>query len=109
MDPCCPLLRARIAHGSRTPAGSTRGQQLGHGSLKMTCVPMRRHTMCASPPPDWLAVLEGGSSIVSPGHLENAACSLDALDSEAFAETPPSSKVFHKLRDGNQKGRLLVR
>jgi len=48
-DPCCPLLRARIAHGTRTPGGSTRGQQLGHGSVKMACVPMRRHTMCASP------------------------------------------------------------
>lgn len=33
----------------------------------------------------------------------------DALDSEAFAEAPPSSKVFHKLGDGNQEDCPLVR
>ena len=58
---------------------------------------------------DGLPILESGAPIVCPGHLEDAASSPDALDSEAFAEAPPSLKVFHKLRDGDQEGCLLVR
>ncbi len=59
--------------------------------------------------PDWPAVLERGSSIVGPGHLKDAGGTLDAFDSEAFAEGPPPLMVFRKLRDGNQEGSLLVK
>ncbi len=58
---------------------------------------------------DRLPVLEGGASIVCPGHLEDAAGTFDAFDPEAFAEAPPSLKVLHKLCDRNQEGRLLAR
>ena len=59
--------------------------------------------------PDRRTVLEGSSSIVCPGHLEDAGGPFYAFDSEAFAEAPSPLKVFHKLRDGSQEGCLLVR
>ena len=50
--------------------------------------------------PDRFAVLEGGSSVIRPGHLEDARSTLDALDSKPLAEPFAPLQILDELRDG---------
>jgi hypothetical protein len=81
------------------------GSWFGEAGMRPDAAPHDVHLAFS----DRLPVLKRGASIVGPGHLEDAASSFDAFDSEAFAEAPPALKVLHKLRDRNQEGRLLRR
>ena len=94
---------AGIAHGD----GPTR-RQLRHGSVKMACLPMRRHRMWAWPLGQDPHTRRSRVHRL-PNSSRRSGGTLDPFDSEPFTEGPPVSRVCHKLRDGNQEGCLLVR
>ncbi len=53
------------------------------------------------------AVLKGGSAVISPGHLEDTGCALDAFYPETFAEALPAAEVRDEL-GGRDKKRCLL-
>jgi hypothetical protein len=56
-----------------------------------------------------VAVLEGRSSIIGPGHFEDAGCRFHALDPEPVPEPGGVLEVLDELTDGDEKRGLLSR
>src|SRR5437879_1547286 len=55
---------------------------------------------------DRIAVLEGCSTVIRPGHLEDARSTLDTLDTldpKSLAETFASAEILNELCDGGQE------
>ena len=54
------------------------------------------------------AVLEGRSSIIGPGHFEDAGCPFHALDPEPVPEPGGVPEVLDELTDRDEKRGLLI-
>lgn len=55
----------------------------------------------------FIAVLEGGSAVGGPGHLEHPRRSLNALDPQALAERARTLQILDELLDGHEERSLL--